>query len=260
MKAILKSTFLIAVLTLVWGCSSDDDGNAASTHGITFAVSEKPTWEVDWLWNDEKPDWEAPDPALFEDRMYVIIQLNDEFVPYSTPDDRMALFRGDECRGVSARNVSIYGKIYFTIMVAGNSNDTEMYARMELRYYCGGMKQIFCYPGFYSFLPDAIIGDTWDQTFPFGTGGRKYPYLKQIAVQLTGSVPFVPADDDLIGAFVNGECRGTGQVGELFDVWSRENEDKVLLRYYSVEKGGVYTLEDSILVEDDYYPDLTFNF
>ena len=60
-------TALMGILTLMWGCSSDNgDGGNNSNGGdgenaITFTeVSERPDWKVDWMWHSEMPDWQNP--------------------------------------------------------------------------------------------------------------------------------------------------------------------------------------------------------
>lgn len=61
----------MAVLTLWWGCSSDSDGSQSpanpdeeATVESVFTPSEKPTWAIDWIWNDMAvpADWKDPAP------------------------------------------------------------------------------------------------------------------------------------------------------------------------------------------------------
>lgn len=82
---------LMAALTLAWGCSSDDDDQPQEPEVVeptpeptpeptaVFTATEgQPEWLIDWTWHDETPDWENPDPANFEVRMYVVIKLDDK--------------------------------------------------------------------------------------------------------------------------------------------------------------------------------------
>ena len=156
----------VMLLTLMWGCSSDNgDGGNNSNGGdgenaITFTeVSERPDWKVDWMWHSEMPDWQNPNATLYEERMYVTLKLDDEFVPYSTSNDRMAIFIGSECRGVSERNVSEYdsNSILFPIMVLGNRRDAENLASLTVTYYSGGMKQIFNNPSLSRFSVPLVV-------------------------------------------------------------------------------------------------------
>lgn len=262
---------LMGVLTLMWGCSSDGDdeengSNGGEDNAITFAeVSERPDWKIDYLWHDEMPDWQNPNATLYEERMYVTLKLDEEFIPYSTPADRMAIFIGDECRGVSERNVSQFdsNSILFPIMVLGNRQDAERLASLTVKYYCGGMKQIFNNPGLDRFSPDAIVGGAWDTVFPFD-GGEKYKSYRTIDVQLKGDVPFSISDDDIIAAFIDGECRGIGSTNDPLKLWLTSIEDEegkpLQLRYYSAEKRGIYTLQEPIPVPEDHFFNIDFNF
>ena len=261
---------LTGVLTLMGGCSSDDGGgnggNGETSDAISFAASANaPDWKVDWMWHDEMPDWQNPSSSLYEERMYVTLKLDEGYVPYSTENDRMAIFIDDECRGVSERNSSEFDPkvIIFPIMVHGSRRDVEVGKRLTVKYYCDGMKQIFTNPGFYGFSPDAIIGDTWDQVLLFGSGGSRYTGHKSVVVRLGGDVPFTPSASDRVAAFVNGECRGSGLAGEQFDFWltgHEEGEKEFQVRYYSCNQNGIYTLEKPIQIDNNYPINVTFNF
>ena len=262
---IIGMSTLTGILALMWGCSSDGGDGGNGGDDITFAeVSERPDWEVNYMWHDEMPDWQNPSATLYEERMYVTLKLDEAFVPYSTPDDRMAIFIGGECRGVSERNVSDYdsSSILFPIMVLGSRQDAEELASLTVGYYSGGMKQVFTNPGLDRFSPDDIVGGAWDTVFPF-SGGGKYKNSRSINVQLKGNVPFNISDDDIIAAFIDGECRGIGSANDSFRLRliSDEEEGKtILLRYYCAEKGGIYTLNKPILVPEDYFFGVDFNF
>jgi hypothetical protein len=61
---------LLAVLTMLWGCSSDsDDGD--KLEGSSFAPVEKPSWTIDMMANDPVPTWQAPDPSKYESSMII---------------------------------------------------------------------------------------------------------------------------------------------------------------------------------------------
>lgn len=266
---------LAGVLTLGWGCSSDDDGghgdSSPTPEAITYAeaitytaANGQPDWQIDLTWHDQQPDWQNPHSSRYEERMYVTLKLHPAFVPHSTDDDRMAIFIGDECRGVGQRNVSELDPtaILFPIMVQGRREDSEQDQRLTVQYYCGGAGHIFTAPGFYGFMPDAILGDTWDLLFPFD-GGKRYATYKMVKVQLQGNVPFTTSTNDLVAAFIDGECRGTGTCGNDFHLWltSSEEEGRTFqLRYYSEEAAGIYTLQEPIQLTEENFYDITFNF
>ena len=55
----------------------------------------------------------------------------------------------------------------------------------------------------------------------------------------------------MIGVFVNGECRGTGRIGEYFTFWKQQTEETFQICYYSSDKAGIYTLKTPVTVTDD---------
>lgn len=235
----LKIIMLMAVLTLVWGCSSDD-GDDNTNPNITFTQAAKPEWTIDWSWNDPLPTWQDPDPEKYEARMYITLRLADEYKHYSTDDDLMAIFCGDECRGVSGPSVTDRGIVYFPIMVHGTPGSDKV-ELLDVKYYCSGMKQIFTRELLDVFHADRITGGSEDVLFEFGLAGTKYVPLTG-KFQMTGNVPFTVSEDDVIGVFVGNECRGTGKVGSEFLVWKRPSDDESFtVRYYSAEKAGIYT-------------------
>jgi len=248
-KISIWTIFLTAVLTLAWGCSSDENDNGSQLPAITAtAVEAPPVWKVDWTWNDPAPDWQAPAPEAYENRMYTIYRLHDGYTEYSTDDDRMALFIGGECRGVSTRSVTDHG-IYFTIMAAGSEGERDSNVYSELKYYCGGIHHIFTAEG-YGFAADAIYGDTYDITFELGAGSPKYQQC-YVYVETSGTLPFTPGEGDVLGVFVGDECRGTGTLGKHFSAWLTQAAENVQLRYYSAETSTIYTVTQSYALTTD---------
>ena len=255
MKQIRTIILMFATaLTIMWGCSKESEKEP----GYTFSASEYPSWKVDWTWHDEAPHWQNPDPNKYESRMYVILKLNYEYEPYCTADDRIALFYDGECRGVSGAPIWNSDYYYFLIMAAGTNSISEQ--KMDIRYYCASMKQIFDLPSFHNFIPSYTIGDTYDQEFPFGYGSSKYPYFQQFTIQVEGNVPFTPGKEDMVGVFVNGECRGTGRIGEEFIFWKRQTEETFQFCYYSSANAGIYTIKTPVTITDDADHVININF
>ena len=271
----MKQTFisfltLTLTLTLTTGCSSDDDEQPEvvvptpepepePAPNYTFtAISGWPEWTVDWIWHDSAPDWQNPDPTRFECRMYVVMKLNEGFKPYSTDRDRMAVFLDDDCRGVGIRNVTNNGEIYFPIIVSGESEPNE--ERTILKYYSDSLKHVFTFPGFEYFVPDRTIGTDWDYDTGFPGLNSKYK-TNSAKFVLPDSVPFKPSAYDRVGAFVGDECRGMGSVGDITQVFTLiDKEETVSFRYYSINEQGYYTLPQTVVMNGDYYREITLNF
>ena len=112
---------LLAVLTMLWGCSSDsDDGD--KLEGSSFAPAEKPSWIVDMMANDPVPAWISPDPSKYESSMFVMVCLEDQLAPYTSDDDLMTVLIGDECHAKPAPlHKDDSGKCYFVLKIDGSA-------------------------------------------------------------------------------------------------------------------------------------------
>ena len=61
---LLSTAILLASLTF-GACSSDDDEEKTAAYTLT-TVSNAPLWQINWEGNDACPDWEDPDPSIYE--------------------------------------------------------------------------------------------------------------------------------------------------------------------------------------------------
>ena len=217
--------FLAAVLTFVWGCSSDDESTSAN---YTFVTAEKPAWSVDLMGNDDAPAWTAPDPSLFESSMFIMVKLQDELAAYSTDGDLMAVFIGDECRTVPAiRNVDKAGGVYFVLKIRGN-------------------RRVFTLQGTEKFATERTYGFDEDFVPPLLQGCTKYPVQQTLTVQLPSTTPFTPGESDIVAVFAGSECRGVGVAGQPFTVFRTTDGETLDMRYYSAKQAGVYTLKQKV--------------
>ena len=55
--------------------------------------------------------------------MNMRLRLVDDMAPYSTEDDRLAVFINGECRGVSYRSKMANGKVFFLLHINGDSKE-----------------------------------------------------------------------------------------------------------------------------------------
>ena len=238
---IAKIIMLMAALALV-GCSSDDDDSSTA---YTFIEVARPEWSVDLEGNDVAPSWVAPDPTLFESSMFIMVKLQDELVPYSTDDDLMTVFINGDCRTVpSKRNVDQSGNIYFVLKIRGNGNDRDVL--FALSYYSAGLHRIFTLEGQQTFATEVTYGYAEDFIPPLLWGCTKFPVQNTLTVNLPAGVPFTAADGDCVAVFVGNECRGVGTVGKPFTVFRTTENETLQLRYYSAQKGGVYSLTQTV--------------
>lgn len=242
---------LILCLILLCSCSSDDDKQST-----TFNVlPSPPLWTIDWMWHDEAPAWQSPAPTKFECSMYMLVELDQNLQPYSTDNDQMAIFINDECRGVSYRNVYPDGHVVFLLHVKGNSTETE--EEMELRYYSDGMHQLFVSNAVPPFTPNNILEEAFQMILELGDGSTKYPYRTELNVELPESLPSTPSEGDKMAVFVGDECRGICNYNKvIYNGWrgvvfSYEPGETAQVRYYSSDKGGVYTFGQTFVLNND---------
>ncbi len=254
MKTLIKLMSFAAVLTLTWGCSSSDDdenNNGPDTTNSAFKeCSEVPRWQVDQSDNQPRPQWTPPDPSKFENKMIVLVRLQDELVPYSTDDDMMAVLVDNECRALSIRSGN-EEEVYFVLNVHGNAGDVSEY--FQLCYYSGGLKQLFVLNAPKdTYLNERTVGIDSAFSPELTKGSTKYSVKTPITVDLnlTNGSP-VDTDQDLVGVFVGDECRGVGKVGETFVVFNNSEDEPCELRFFSWAQKGIFTIKNKFQFNGD---------
>ncbi len=240
---------LMAVLTLAWGCSSEYEEISSSApvavkNNNFTASAETPLWSVDLKSNEPVPDWVSPDPSKFESSMFTLVKLQQELVPYASADDRMTVFINGECRAAVSVPSIADNSVYFVLKIRGNSTDRDV--NFTLSYYSAQLRQTFSLTGQETFATEKTYGFDEDFCPHLLKGSSKYPVQNDVTLTLPAQVPFEKSDSDLVGAFVNGECRGVGTIGKPFTIFRTSDSETVTLRYYSSQKGGVYSLEDAV--------------
>ena len=241
---------LTAVLTLVWGCSSDSDSDS-TTAKYTFASAVKPSWSVDLSGSDTAPGWQDIDRSLYESWMYVTVKLQDELAVHAGAGDLMVALIGDECRTRPAMPSDKYadGSVYFVLTIGGNEADRD--AHIKLCYYSAALHSLFTIEAKETFAPESSYGNTADYVPLLLQGCKKYPLQRQLMVNLPAEVPFTPADGDIIAAFAGNECRGVGSIGNPFTVFSTASGETFQLRYYSSAQAGVYSFRQNVTLSEN---------
>ena len=234
----------MAALTL-WGCSSSDDEGNEGGGAATFQTSSRPNWMVDMFDNQEAPQWTSPDPAMYENKMIVLMRLQDELVPYSTDDDQLAVFVGDECRAFSRRSGTDQ-EVYFVINVHGNNtNVSELFT---MKYYSGGLHQVFTVSGMERFLNEVNVGLDREFAPMLMNGSTKYPVKTTMTIYPVAysSDASINEEDDMVAVFVGDECRGVGKPDQPFTAFSYNAKEEAHICYYSYRKRGIYTSQETI--------------
>jgi hypothetical protein len=249
---------LLAVLTMLWGCSSDsDDGD--KLEGSSFVSAEKPSWTIDMMANDPVPTWQAPDPSKYESSMFIMVCLEEQLARYASDDDMMTVLIGDECRAKPAPlHKSDSGKCYFVLKIDGNSTDRDV--SFSLCYYAAKIHHLFKLSATQTFASDITYGIDEDFVPQLIKGSSRYPVQGDLTVKLPDTAPFTPSDDDFVAVFVGDDCRGVGTVGQPFTVFLTSAGETPHVRYYSAQKGGVYTFKQSLTIAAGDSKEVTLSF
>ena len=72
---------LLLVSALLCGCGDDDDDNGGGEQQQTVLKeisAGKPDWTIDLTYDEPVPNWQAPDPSLFENWMIIMVRMQEE--------------------------------------------------------------------------------------------------------------------------------------------------------------------------------------
>ena len=229
----------------------------ASAYTVT-TVEEAPEWQIDWSNNQTLPDWQEPDAGKFENWTVMLVKIEEALLPYVSADDMMALFVGDELRGLSkpATLVSTdkVDATQFLLKVYGNESQGDE-VPLTMKYYNAQLKHVFSLSETITLDEDVLLG--FDEEFipPFTQGSSKYPVVKtlDVAPELA-EAGITPAEGDIVAAFVGDECRGVGNAqSSPLTVYLREEGETVVLQYYDATGKRILTLGDKD-DDDDFVP------
>ena len=247
-KNILYSiAILLASLTL-GACGSDDDDNNDGKGYSETTVAETPTWQVDYSGNDNRPDWQEPNPSAFENWTIMLVELEDELKPYTSNYDLLALFVGGELRGLTtpALSTDVNDKGTFVMKAYGNEVDQNM-VNLTLKYYCNQLKQTFSRTVQMRYEMGKVYGLEENLVPPFTLGSSKYPVFMMLDVNtIIAKAAIQPALGDYFATFVGEECRGVSSAIDNLSliVLGREEGEIITLKYYQAATGKIFTFSD----------------
>ena len=229
----------------------------ASAYTVTPA-DEAPQWAIDWSGNEERPDWQEPDASAFASFAVMIVTVEEALQPYGSADDLMAIFVGDELRGLASPLVKGNGTVDATrFLLKGYSNESagdEVVVTMT--YYNALLKQVFSLSESMTLDEDNDLGIYEDFIPPFTLGSPAYPEVTTLnAASILAEEGITPAKGDMVAAFVKGECRGVSpwpMTEEELGVLLREADEPMALKYYDAANKRILTFgnDGSILPGD----------
>ena len=254
-KSILSISILLAGLFL-GACSSDDEKeNTSYTVKGSDAV---PSWQMDWSYNQQRPDWQTPQASDYENWAVLMVKIEDTLQPYISGDDMMAVFVDGEMRSLASPAVNLSSEettysSYFLLKVYGNETQEKL-LDIKLCYYNSRLRHIFTRTTQINYQPDEIYGVDEDIIPQFTLGAEKYPVV--VNVQIDGIIAkagLTPAEDDICAAFVGEECLGVASLtidNLTLTIFGHQQDEVVTLKYYRAEEKKIYTFPDAIKITD----------
>ena len=264
MKAKKIMFLLLASLPLFWGACSNDDENAGGGNGngngngqkMTYVATpqeEPPVWQMDWSYNQERPNWSEADVSTYENWTTLNVTIEEALQPYLSKDDMMAVFVNGELRGMASHPAIIVGdeealSNMFVMAVYGNETGT---VKVSLSYYCKKLNQVFTLSEDIDLSSDVSIGTDEDFIPPFTLGSAKYPVTKTVvAEQYLMLADITPIEGNLLGAFVGNECRGLVMISDSSNtplvIYGRNTGESVTLKYYDALTAQLLTIADAL--------------
>ncbi len=258
MKKYFLITLLIPMMAICWGCSSYDEDNSGSSSEETAGLKEvsvgKPDWQVDLVNNEETPDWQAPDPSRYENWMIFVVRIQEELKSYMSDDDMMALFVGDELRGVNhpakaanGQQATVDESTYFILRVWGNEpSNQEVNATIKL--WSSKLRHTFTLKGKGKIIPESVKGVDTEFLPDIALGSAKYPCTTWV------NISFNPQDygleysqDDMMAVFIGNECRGIRHIyrdgfnaNPRILLFGLQEGETARLLYYNAKSDRVY--------------------
>ncbi len=221
-------------------------------------VAEAPQWQVDWSYNQERPDWQEPLASDFVNFAVMLVTIEETLQPYASDADLLALFIGDELRGLATPALDMTAgttdPTRFVLKAYGNESDGER-IDATLKYYNAQLRQVFTRSATMVYDIDVVLGIDEPFSPSFTLGSAKYPVTTTLDVAaLLAAEAITPADGDIAAAFVGDECRGVcpftsaGPQSEGFMLQcALANEgEAVVMKYYDADRSRILTFDGSV--------------
>ena len=225
-------------------------------------VDQAPDWNIDWTYNQPRPDWQAPSASDYVSFSVMIIDLEEELQPYASKDDMLAIFVGEECRGIASPAYAVanettppsggWGASSFVLKAFSNESNGDV-IDLSLKYYCARLNHIFTCNYTFVYDDDEVFGTDEDFVPSFTHGSPKFPIVTPLnfsSVIRSGGID--PDEGDMVAVFVGDECRGTSSIFNLqssmvngqwsmITAYGRESREHYTLKYYDADESLVIT-------------------
>ena len=226
-------------------------------------VAEAPQWRVDWSYNQERPDWQEPDASDYVNFSVMLVTIEEALQPYVSEDDLLALYVGDELRGLAEPALDMTAgttdPTRFVLKAYGNESDGER-IDATLKYYNAQLRQVFTRSATMMYDVEVVLGIDEPFSPAFTLGSAKYPVVTTLDVAaILASAGITPADGDIAAAFVGDECRGVADLSPATDdddyatddtstltVFLLEDDENVIVKYYDAAGSRIITFGGSV--------------
>ena len=122
----------------------------------------------------DAPDWQAPNASGYENFTVMMVKIEEALKPYATNHDLLAVFVGDELRGLASPAVAVGSSnndaSTYVLKAFGNEADGTP-LDITLKYYNAQLQKIFTHSCTIIFSSDNAIGVVEDFIPPFYSGG-----------------------------------------------------------------------------------------
>ena len=221
----------------------------ASAYSVT-TVTEAPQWQIDWSYNQARPDWQEPVAGSFENWTVMLITIEEALQPYVSENDLLAIFVNGEVRGLAGPTVDmstgVVDATHFLLKAYGNESSGDV-IDLTMMYYNAQLEQIFSLTTTLTLEADMMIGFDEDFIPEFTLGSAKYPVVTSVNMAaILASSGITPAEGDIAAAFVGDECRGVLPMadGQILNVFQRDADETVVLMYYDSTNSRILSFED----------------
>ena len=237
---ILLSTILLSVALSL----------QASAYNV-ITTDEAPQWQIDWSGNEECPDWQEPASENYENWSVMLVKIEEALLPYVSEDDMLVIFVNNELRGLSRPSVVVStGEVdatQFLLKFYGNENIGDEVI-LTMKYYNAQLKQVFSLSEAITLDQDKLIGFDEDFIPQFTLSSEKYPETTILdAASVLYEADIIPAEGDMVAAFVGDECRGVSECpfDGVLTVFLTDEDETVVLKYYDAKGKRILTFGDS---------------
>ena len=226
----------------------------ASAYTVT-TVGKAPQWQIDWSYNQTRPDWQEPASGSFENWTLMLVTIEEALQPYVSKDDMLAIFIDDELRGLARPSVVVSTGVVDATQFLLKAYGDESYGDevvITMKYYNAQLRQVFTLYDTMTLDEDVLYGFDEDFIPAFTLGSAKYPVVTTLDVaSVIAGAGVTPAKGDIAAAFVGDECRGvwTKDDGKDFNVFLRKADEAIILKYYDSTRNRVLTFADGISSE-----------